>query len=60
MNISDQFVQNLISLMTSAFPKGMNDEQLDEFVRHFFNHDDNTPHELIEEIKKKYKEIPVD
>lgn len=54
MNISDKLVQNLISLMVSAFPKNMSDEQLDEFIRHFF--DNTVSGDLVDEIKKRYTE----
>lgn len=58
--MSDQFVQNLISLLASAFPKDMNDEQLDKFIKDFFNREDDIPDGVVEEMKKRYKELSVD
>lgn len=58
MNISDKLVQNLISLMVSAFPKNMSDEQLDEFIRYFFNN--TVSGDLVNEIKKRYTERDID
>lgn len=48
----------LTKLMVSAFPRGLSEEQLKEFVMEVF--DNNIPNSEIERIIKMYQEISHD